>query len=386
MAASSGGCHDGAGPDDVAGEAVLVVGGEGARLALVEGATGRVVSRPGPFARDKGPSAIAADGATVYFSALPDDAPRTLYSLDARTGRTRWSLAVYDPRDRRRVDGYALFATALATTPASTGLVMGEAYAGADDATFGQPGNETGVALLDAVTRRVVRFVRPLRVVEDGGLATLPPGPAADAGAVLAIGSRAARGTSPSLDWLFILDATTLAVQDSATVTAPAGDAGGTLRQVVAAPDGRSVYLVGRAGGAITKYDLVTRSVVATAALPSAGRLTVAPDGGTLYLTDPGVERVSPGSGMLYVFGPDLEPRTAIDLRGASVQGVPPVTRAVAVSRDLTRLYVAVGTASLGGSTFPTQQQRLLVVDAATGAILRDVALGDYGTSVPYVP
>ena len=77
---------------------------------------------------------------------------------------------------------------------------------------------------------------------------------------------------------------------------------------------------------------------------------------------------------MVFVLGPDLQPRDPINLQAASVNGIAPVLRSAAVSRDGSLLFVASGTAH-AGSLFGFQPARLLVVDAASGTLLHDVSL-----------
>ncbi|MFL5576082.1 MAG: YncE family protein [Gemmatimonadaceae bacterium] len=372
-------CHSGTDPAPAIGEAVLVVGGEGDRLALVDGTAGRVVARPGPVARTKSAAALAPDGSVAYLSLLGASKGNELAALEPRSGRFRWRLALTDPGSTAtRVGGFLVYGSALGVSPDGARIFLGNALRPEDQA---HPLDSARVAVLDAATRRLVGTLGPLSVMPDG-LATLPAGPAAPHGAVLAVAARR-RGVSPSLDWLFVIDPATLAVVDSAAVTAPADDAGGTLRRLVVAPDGRRVYLVSRGGGLVA-YDPAARAVVGRAQGPEQAWLAVAPDGQRLYASDPGTF-AAPGGGRVLVFGPELQSLGAIDLSAAAaVDGVPPSTHGLAVSRDGARLYVAAGTASAGG--YPAQPQRLLVVDVAQGTLGRAVALDDYGPARVYVP
>jgi DNA-binding beta-propeller fold protein YncE len=375
------GCGDGAGPEPL-GEAVLVFGGEGSRLSVVDGTTGRIAATPGPVARSKRANALAPDGSTAYVTLLGETHGNELAALSLPAGRFRWRLALTDPGNEAAtlVDGLELYGSALATTPDGARLVISHALRPADRARVL---DSARVALLDLTTRHVLATVGPLSVNPDG-LATLPAGPAAPRGAVLAIGARK-RGVSPSLDWLFVLDPETLAATDSAALTPAAADAGGTLRRLVVAPDRRRVYLLARDGELIA-YDLVDRAVVGRSHAPPGAWLAVAPDGQRVYASDPGSFIDSPGSGKLFVFDGTLAPLGAIDLgTAAAVNGFPPATHGLAVSRDGARLYVASGTASVGPLYGP-QPQRLLVVDVAQRTILHATALGDYGPAGVYVP
>jgi DNA-binding beta-propeller fold protein YncE len=123
----------------------------------------------------------------------------------------------------------------------------------------------------------------------------------------------------------------------------------------------------------ILRYDLLERRVAADVPLPSRGKLAISPDGRALYLTDHGDGRNYSGSGYLYVFDADLRPRAPIDLREVANTGGQYIqTNAAAVSADGTRVYVAAGSASRG-PLFTAQPGRVLVVDAGTGKILKEV-------------
>ena len=129
----------------------------------------------------------------------------------------------------------------------------------------------------------------------------------------------------------------------------------------------------------IYKCDLVTHTVLAAQSHPFVGThtlLALAPDGQRLYLPDAGDEFNSPGSGIIYVYGSNLEALEPIDLHAsASVDGKPPTMHGAAVSADGKLLYVAAGSAATG-PTFEAQPGRLLVVDALRGNLLGTTALG----------
>jgi DNA-binding beta-propeller fold protein YncE len=211
--------------------------------------------------------------------------------------------------------------------------------------------------------------------VQPGGLVTLPAGPAAPSGAILVVGRRYRRA-QPSLDWLFTLDPLTLAMVDSIAIVPASNSAGPTLVGVRPAPDRRNAYVFGV--GRFYKYDMLSRTVTASAALPGlGGGVAISPDGQTLYLTDSGDSFDTPGSGFVYVYNANLTLRDSIDLRSAAVNGLPPATRSAVVSRDGTLLYVTNGTASLGPLYGP-QPSRVLVVDITAKRILRQVPLNDW--------
>lgn len=355
-------------------ETLLVAGGDSGRFAVVEPSAGRVVGTVGPIPRYQDAFSRSADSSMLYVVAAEPGIGRQLLGLDLRTLRIAWREQLGDALDQRRArfGGLAVYGDyALATSPDGARIFVARACRE----------DMCGVAVLDARTRDAVGFVGPLHV-QPGGMRTLPPGPAAPAGAILIVGRRD-RDAVPSLDWLFVLDPLTFELSDSVSVTTPQQSRRApTLGQVLPAPDRRHVYL----GGVdwFYKYDLLAHRVTATTPRVSNGSLFVAPDGGTLYQTDPGDVFDSPGSGLLYVYDADLTPRGPIDLRSASVGGVAPVTFAAAVSRDGARVYVSAGTVRRG-PTFGTQPARVLVIDATAGTIIRVVPLNDWGPGPVYV-
>ena len=93
--------------------------------------------------------------------------------------------------------------------------------------------------------------------------------------------------------------------------------------------------------------------------------------------------------GRVYVFAtPRLVPVDTIDLGpAAAAHGFRPAFSGMAVSRDGTRLHIASGTSSItvtSGSGWGSL--RLLIVDVATGALVRVVPLDDYGAGSVYTP
>jgi DNA-binding beta-propeller fold protein YncE len=362
-----------------AGEVVAVIGGEKPSIAVVDAAAGSVAARPGPMQPFKDAAALAPDTQTLRVVAVGRGG-RELVAIDARTLRISSRLALNSPVASHQLDSLYIGGTALAFSPDGTRLFVGNAYRVNPSAN--PPPDGEAVAVLDANATHVLGTVGPIQVVEGAGLAQLPPGAARAAGGVLAIGTRLRSASGqPTQSQLFVIDPGTLAVVDSAVFRPPgagATSAPDTLTQVVPAPDGRSVYVVGRSG-LLYHYDLVARTVLATTPIPN-GAVAVAPDGQTLYVTDAGDFFNTPGSGLVEVFGPNLEPRPPIDLRtvAAAANGQAPSTTGAAVSLDGSRLYVATGTASIG-PLFPVQPLRLLIIDRASGALLRAVPVDDFG-------
>jgi DNA-binding beta-propeller fold protein YncE len=369
----TGSCRSPGEPDRglAPGAAAIVAAGENSAFALVDLAAERVVAHLDEGWEAAGPVASSLDGATLYAKVFGDARGAELVAVDTRTFSIAWREAVSDGTRRREVDGVELWGgSALAASPDGRRLFVASAF------RTGVP----GVAVLDAKTRAVVGFIGPLVVTSE--LVTQPPSAGAAAGAILALGARTT-DDRPLADSLLVIDPRTLEVLRADDVR-PRSTAGPRVQlwQVLPAPDGRHVYVVASDG--IFKLDLESRAVVATAALPSFGRLAIAPDGQWLYLTDPGTAFDDPGSGLLYVFGPDLQRREPIDLRSAALNGIPPVTLAAAVARDGTAVYVTAGTTSRGPLYGP-QPARLLVVDPAARLVRTVIQLEDWGVGPVFV-
>jgi len=266
----------------------------------------------------------SVNGATVYARVTNETRGAELVAIDTRTFSVVWREPVSDGRRQRVVDGVELWgATALAASPDGSRLFVARAYRD----------RVPGVAVLDAETRAVVGFVDSLFVTAE--LVALPPGVGAPVGAILALGART-MNDRPAADSLFVIDPATLEVLHADAVR-PRSGAGPRVQlwEALPAPDGRHVYVVASEG--IFKYDLVSRIVVASAFPPSLGSLAIAPDGQELYLTGPGVGFDHPSSGLLYLFGPDLQRREPIDLRSVALDRMPldPAARVVRSAIDL---------------------------------------------------
>jgi len=359
------------------GEILLVAGGESGQFTTVTPRTGRVVGHLGPIPRYQDDYALSPDSSTLYVLAHGESGGRLLaLNMGALSIRYDRPLAGAGSAGGQSTGLTVYGDYGIAVSPDGRRLFIASAVRGttASDTI-------PGVAVLDASTSAPLGFVGPMWV-QPGGMISLPAGAGASAGAILIVGRRYRRA-QPSLDWLFTLDPVTLTVVDSVAI-APASSSGGpTLLGVVPAPDRQNVYVFGV--GLFYKYDMVGRTVTASAALPGlGGGVAIAADGQTLYLTDAGDFFNNPGSGFLYVYGSDLKLRDSIDVRGAAVGGVMPSTKAVVVSRDGTLLYVASGTASRG-PLFGPQPSRVLVVDIASKQLVRVIPLQDWNPGQMYL-
>jgi DNA-binding beta-propeller fold protein YncE len=357
-------CSDPADNDSHA-ETVIVAGGDQGRLAILEGPEGLLLAQPGPFPQFQDGYALSPDRETLYFTAVNTGTERVLLGIDTRSFTVTSQVTLAELESRSQVPGLTLVGNySLVLSPDGSKLLLADAV---------REGT-TGVAVLDVTSQMPIGFVGPLSV-RPYGLKATPPIPGAPNGRIFAIGTRTPAGF-PRADSLYILDALTLEIQNAAEVAPPAPDGLGNLFAIQPNPAGEMVYLLG--ADLLYAYDVKASAVVASAPAPRRGSIGVAPNGGTVYVTDPGDRREFPGSGLVLTFSPMLEAREAIDLRSESVDGVFPPTEGIAAGLDGTFLYIISGTGPRG-PLFGPQARRVFIVDAGRRAVVGRVSLGDYG-------
>lgn len=225
-------------------------------------------------------------------------------------------------------------------------------------------GGAAGVLLLDLALRAPLRFHGPLTVT---ALASL------GAAGVVAVGTRTPEAL-PTTGALYLLDDATLAVRDSVMLQPEADDAPGYVEQLLAAGDGRTVYLVGPRY--LYRFDMLARQKVAAVLRPSRGSMAVLPAVQRIVVTDPGDGRNTPGSGLLFLFTLGLQPAGTVAL-GTSAVPVPRTAQATA-SRDGRRAYVSAGL-ERAGPLYGPQPTRLLVVDVLERRIVHDIPVAGAG-------
>jgi hypothetical protein len=345
------------------GDQVIVASFDSPDFVVVSTNPARVVARPGPYPVNKVSFVPSHDGRMFYFAAADSATPARILGVDIASFATIWRDTTISHVDQ----GFDIYGVqGLAASVDGRLLYVASAYR-ASDVGFTMP----GIVAIDTATHARTAFAAPF-FVEPNTLVAIPPSSGFPAGALLV---SAQRQQNAHQDWLFVLDPITLAVQDSAAI-APPNNNGASLIQIVPAPDGKSVYVEGAT--ALYKYDLVTRTTIATAPLPSYGDLVPASDGSAVYLSDAGYGFDFLGSGFLFVFGPNLERRAPIDLRTqGAVNGHPPQTRAMVLSQDNKRLYVTAGTAEYG-PVYPSEPGRLFVIDVASKTVLATVLINEW--------
>lgn len=333
------------------GRRVLIGGVEGPALPVVSPDEGSVITRLGPLPRVKNPWGVSSDTAELFFVA--SDSVLELVGIDLRRLKVSTREPVTAIERRSSIGLVRVGGNAVAITPDGHILLGGG---------MGVDASLEGIVVLDRETHSPIAFLGPLRVIP-WGLVPLPPGSAAPAGAILAVGTR----DRSQPNYVFMIDPETLALRDSFTLSK------GALRQALPAPDAQHVFVM--TSDSIFKYDLVGHEVAARTARLGSGHLAISPDGSRLYLPDRGDGRDFLGSGLLYVYDANLQELSPVDTRAAS--GGRPEMQAAAVSADGHYVYISAGTGSRG-PLFGPQSGQLLVVDAFAGQVLKVIPLDDW--------
>ena len=353
-------CHNPFVPSD--GEDAVYVLAAGQEIIVVSPQAGVVVSRFGRVPDFKDGIALFPDSDAVLLSGLDDGADqRVILAIDLAREKILWRESVADIADRSDIGPIAIGGERnVAVSSDGTSLLVASAV----------QNGVVGVVILDADSRDPIGFIGPL-VLGREGATILPSGEVWPSSRLILAGRRSV--DSPRTDWLFVLDPTATNIVDSAHVTTPDGNAL-NISHMVAAPDGRHVYLAGNS--LVSRFDFVTGTVVATQPSPARGWLTIGARGEKLYMTDAGDGRDFPGTGLLYVYDASLGTLETIDLQHPDFNGAPPVAIKAAESKAGDLLYVLSGTARRG-PLFGVQPGRLMIVNLSTrrvtGLILLDV-------------
>lgn len=347
----------------------VIVSTDTADLAVVDPRLMRVSGRIAPLSGMKSRGAVAPDRATLYLLSF-DDPTTELVAIDTRALRVQWRMPL------ATLEQHALHDT----LPVSIGSAMAVSPDGARLFTQAADANGEGLAVVDLQSRTVVDFI-PLGTVMD--VAAEMPSSDLPNGAILVA---AVRQTSSAVytGLFFVLDAGSLVVRDSVTITSATDDPTGGMQQVLGAPDGQHSYVVGFQQ---YRYDLVDQRLTDSVATPSNGRLAITADGSTLYRSDAG-DFDSPGTGEIFVYGADLSQRAPINVTqiaaSPSAGGAPLITGNVVPSADGKLLYVASGTPGAGGfGAF--EPARLLVIDLQADVLAESILVAGSSPLVMFV-
>lgn len=359
---------------------VLYVFGSGSSLFVIDPATGRVVARPGPVPDGKRSPVFSADSSTLYFEA-GDANGSAIYALNTRTfGVEPW----FPLRDIRHVPNDSLWIGGgeLAVGPGVSNLYDGQAIL--IDRSVSSPFYIQRVVSIDTGSRTVTASLGPIYSAE---LVTLPAGPVAPRGALLALVP--GRGHSV-LGWLVVIDPATNAVTDSIALPMPAPNTFDEALHIVPSPDGRHVYVTGLFG--MYAYDLESRQLLTALSFPSYdARIAVSPNGSSVYLiSNPrdfapqivgggGHPQPTPlpplASTAIRVFDANLIEQSPISFAHVFSGRTKLVLRDAVVSRDNQWLYATgSNTTSYADGTL-----RVLIIKLATGTITHDLSLGISG-------
>jgi hypothetical protein len=347
---------------------VLIVDSQESYLSVIGSVEPRQNVRIGMLPQRKGPYALAPDRATLYLVAFDSYTDRELIALDMRALAITRRLPLAQLEEKSHLQNLSLRGDqAIAVSADGTRLVI-----------HGARNGIRGLAILDARTGIPLEWIDSLSV-SPHGIVTLPATPSSPSGAFAIVATRT--HAESNTGYLFIVDALTFTVRDSASLGPTTSAPSGGLGQAVASPDGRRVYV--STSDRLLAYDIVGQQITASTPLPSRGHLTISPSGTTLYLTDPGDGRNYPGSGLIYVFGPLLEPRTPIVLPRVK-DDIEETTTWAAVGRDDRTLYVSAGVPRVG-PLFPGASARLLVIDLETRRITASIPLSKEGPGPVFV-
>lgn len=355
LAVFAGACSSSVTPEVTRIERVLL-DTDDTNVPIADPHGGRIVALAGPVGRLLIASASLPDSSVIVQSTVADDGKSELLAIDPRTASVVWrdELRVIAARAPVALAGLTITSGALAPSGDGRRLLMARAT----------HGGESGVLLLSLAARVPQRFRGPMTVTALASLGTT---------GVVALGTRDP-GALPTSGALYLLDDATLEVRDSTVLQPEPDDAPGYVEQLLAASDGRTVYLVGPRY--IYRYDMIGRRKVAVVIRPSRGTIALLDAVQRIVVTDPGDGRESPGSGHLFVYTLALQPAGSVAL-GTPAVPVPRTARATA-SRDGTKAYIGAGLERIGPLYGP-QPTRLLVVDVLERRIVHDISVGGTG-------
>ena len=356
-------CSDPSGPV-TPGNSVLVTSGESHTLTVLDGLSGRIVSRIS-LAAGVDVAALSPDGATLYLSE-DSSSPGDLVAIDTYSLQVRWREAQStstEPRYQRW--GGVGVAAYYALAPSRDGSTLYAAPAFHADSLGSFSSGTLGVAAIGADDRDPV--AHELGVLpRQFGLAPPPATSALGQGELLLGGSRDIN-SFPQREWLYMLNPLTLTIDDSMGVVGEASDGSRYIVMPRYAPDGRDAYVMSAGATAgLFKIDVASRTVIHSALVGLGGAFAISPDGARLYQTHPNDAYGVRAS--LLVYDSTLTLVRYIDL--PTIDGHPPALLDVAVSPDGSRVYATAGTGSRVALDGVTQSGILIAVDPTAGKVL----------------
>lgn len=324
---------------------------------------------------------LSADSRTLFLNIGNSGFRSDLVAINARSGNALWSLTLATAGQPRILDGVGLL----------TGEVM--AVAGDDSLLYlwrSVKDSVVGIAALNLKTQRPVAFSGPWNVAAGGIQPTTQRCNAPRAVLILVADRQNASGGPRRDEAVYILDAQTLAPLDSIAPPALGPSPAEDVWQALPSADRRTLYVA--TSTRIVRYDVCSRSILASTPRRAMGLLAVvaaAAADTTLILTDVGVWPDAPGSGLIYVFGQNLDLRDSIDV-STPIGGVPKspsatVTGSAVGGFDGRTVYVRAGSDEVG-PLYPPQRARLLIVDLVNRRLVRAVDLTGFGLGLLFAP
>jgi hypothetical protein len=350
------------------GRDLIYVIGENSEIFVVDPDAGGIVARPAAPAEFKFSPVLSNDSSTLFFTKLDADGG-AIYALTA-PGFTiqRW-LDLKPPAD---APASALWISGfeVAVAPGRDELFgYGRAV---QDSVF--PSDKPCCLVsFDTVSRSVTASIG---LTAFSGLTALPAGPVAPAGGLAALVYSAY--DSSILTWLAVVDPSAKKVIDSVAIPMPIGRVIERAQNIVAAPGGRRVYVLGWYG--VYGYDLLTHQLIGfvnTSAndLDFGPHLAVSPDGSRVYFTT--VFEAPYGTTRppttIRVFDANLVEQAPITLEHQFGSRTP-IIHDLLVSRDGASLYFLAGNRDFFGEGM----DRVMVLNLRRGEVTRVVQLGVY--------
>jgi hypothetical protein len=351
---------------------VVYVVGESPTIFVVDPNAGRVLAQPSAPPGVKFSPALSGDSSTLFFTSYQPAS--AIYSLRAPDYTlNRWldiQLPIGNPVVGAPIGSLWMSGFEIAFAPGrdelfGSGTPIGDSVVAAETPCC--------LVVFDTLSRKVKASIS---VGGFKGLTTLPAGPIAPSGGLIAtVYSPYDRDVFTRLA---VVDPTTRRAFDSLVVPRRGTSTVESVQSFVVAPGGRLVYILGWYG--VYAFDLVTRQLAGfldTSAndMDFGPHLAVSPDASTVYLTT--VFETPYGTTRppttIRVFDANLIEKAPIAL--AKQFGTrTPIFHDLVVSRDGRSLYLLAGNRDFFGEG----TDRVMVLDLHSGRVTRVVDLGVY--------